>query len=164
MFPTTSAPVPCSSIVFQSMYFIHLKSFWDQLIRPSCIYINIKHMWHMVTSSGTWIWVKPKVLLITILCWTLLWVHGLQRTNLLCPHCLGICSHSCPLIWWCYLSLSSSTAQFSGFSAHGIFQARMLEWFAFPSPGDLPNPRVELMSPALAGGFFTTESPGKPSD
>ena len=32
----------------------------------------------------------------------------------------------------------------------------------FPSPGDLPNPRIKPMSPALAGGFFTTEPPGKP--
>ena len=31
-----------------------------------------------------------------------------------------------------------------------------------PSPGDLPNPGIEPMSPALAGGFFTTEPPGKP--
>ena len=28
----------------------------------------------------------------------------------------------------------------------------------FPSPGDLPDPGVEPVSPALAGGFFTTES------
>ena len=27
----------------------------------------------------------------------------------------------------------------------------------FPSPGDLPNPGIEPMSPALAGGFCTTE-------
>ena len=27
----------------------------------------------------------------------------------------------------------------------------------FPSPGDLPNPRIKLMSPALAQRFFTTE-------
>ena len=33
----------------------------------------------------------------------------------------------------------------------------------FPSPGDLPNLRIELMSPALVGGFFTTEPPGKPA-
>ena len=26
----------------------------------------------------------------------------------------------------------------------------------FSSPGDLPNPGIELASPALAGGFFTT--------
>ena len=32
----------------------------------------------------------------------------------------------------------------------------------FPSPGDLPNPRIEPVSLALAGGFFTTEPPGKP--
>ena len=32
----------------------------------------------------------------------------------------------------------------------------------FPSPGDLSDPGIKLMSPALAGGFFTTEPPGKP--
>ena len=34
----------------------------------------------------------------------------------------------------------------------------------FPSPGDLPDPGIKLvsLSPALAGGFFTTEPPGKP--
>ena len=35
----------------------------------------------------------------------------------------------------------------------------------FPPPGDLPNPGIEPtspVSPALAGGFFTTMSPGKP--
>ena len=32
----------------------------------------------------------------------------------------------------------------------------------FASPGDLPDPRIEPASPALTGGFFTTEPPGKP--
>ena len=38
-------------------------------------------------------------------------------------------------------------------------------WSGLPflSPGDLPNPGIKPMSPALAGGFFTTEAPGKPS-
>ena len=31
----------------------------------------------------------------------------------------------------------------------------------FPSPGDLPIPGIKPASPALAGGFFTTELPGK---
>ena len=31
-----------------------------------------------------------------------------------------------------------------------------------PPPGDRPNPEVKPTSPALAGGFFTTEPPGKP--
>ena len=32
----------------------------------------------------------------------------------------------------------------------------------FPSPGHLLNPGIEPASPALAGRFFTTKSPGKP--
>ena len=35
-----------------------------------------------------------------------------------------------------------------GFSVHGIFQARILE-LPFPSPGDLPDPGIEPVSPAL---------------
>ena len=46
-----------------------------------------------------------------------------------------------------------------GSSIHGVFQARILEWVAVSSPGDLPDPGIKpssLMSPALADGFFTT--------
>ena len=32
----------------------------------------------------------------------------------------------------------------------------------FPTPRDLPEPGIELASPALAVGFLTTEPPGKP--
>ena len=35
------------------------------------------------------------------------------------------------------------------YTVHGILQARKLEWVAFPSPGDLPNPGIESRSPAL---------------
>ena len=31
----------------------------------------------------------------------------------------------------------------------------------FPPPGDLPDSGIEPVSPASAGGFFTTERPGK---
>ena len=51
-----------------------------------------------------------------------------------------------------------------GSSAHGIFQERILEWIAISSPGDLPNPGIEPVSPessALPCGFFTTDPPGK---
>ena len=34
----------------------------------------------------------------------------------------------------------------------------------FPSPGDLPEPGIEPASPALAGGFSTTEPPGNPKN
>jgi len=33
----------------------------------------------------------------------------------------------------------------------------------FASPGDLPDPGIEPMSPAFAGGFFMAESSGKHS-
>ena len=33
----------------------------------------------------------------------------------------------------------------------------------FPSPGDLLDPGIKPTSPALASGFFTLESPGKPN-
>ena len=36
-----------------------------------------------------------------------------------------------------------------GSSIHGVFQARILEWVAFPSAGDLPDPGIELQSPVL---------------
>ena len=43
-------------------------------------------------------------------------------------------------------------------SVHGIFPARILEWVAISFPGDLPDPGMEPMSPALAGTFFTASA------
>ena len=34
---------------------------------------------------------------------------------------------------------------------------------SFPPPGYLPDPGIEPVSPALAGGLFTTDLPKKPS-
>ena len=49
-----------------------------------------------------------------------------------------------------------------GSSVRGISQARILEWVAISFSGDLPTPGIKPVSPALAGGFFTAEPPGKP--
>ena len=46
-------------------------------------------------------------------------------------------------------------------TVHGILQARMLEWVAFPSPGDLPNSGIELRSPALQVDSLSAEPQGK---
>ena len=51
-----------------------------------------------------------------------------------------------------------------GSSVHRILQARTLNGLLFPTPGDLPNPGIRLVSPALAGRFFTAEPPRKPCD
>ena len=51
-----------------------------------------------------------------------------------------------------------------GLSVHGILQARILEYkngLPCPPPGDLPDLGIEpesLMSPALAGRFFTASA------
>ena len=49
-----------------------------------------------------------------------------------------------------------------GCSVQGILRARTLERVPPPPPGDLPDPGMGPQSPALAGGLFTTELPGKP--
>ena len=48
-------------------------------------------------------------------------------------------------------------------SVPGIFQARILEWVAFPSPGDLLDPGIESRSHALRADSLPSEPPGKPA-
>ena len=48
-----------------------------------------------------------------------------------------------------------------GSSVHGILRARILEWVAIPSPGDLPHPGIKLGSPALQADSLPTEPPGR---
>ena len=45
----------------------------------------------------------------------------------------------------------------------GILQARVLEWVAISFYRGSSGPRMELMSPALADRFFTTEPPEMPT-
>ena len=48
---------------------------------------------------------------------------------------------------------------------HGILQARILQWVAFPpSLGDLPNPGIEPRSPALQVDSLPAELTGKPKN
>ena len=44
----------------------------------------------------------------------------------------------------------------------GLSRQECWSGLPFPSPGDCLNWGIEPMSPALAGGFSTTESLGKP--
>ena len=50
----------------------------------------------------------------------------------------------------------------TGMGCHDLLQGiRKLEWMPCPSPEDLSDPGIEpgsLMSPTLAGGFFTTSA------
>ena len=51
----------------------------------------------------------------------------------------------------------------TGSSVHGISQARILEWVAIPSPGDLPDLRIEPAFLALQADFcIAGRRPSKP--
>ena len=51
-----------------------------------------------------------------------------------------------------------------GSSVHGIFQARIVEWLPFPSPGDLPDPGIEPTSPAVQMDSLPLSHQGTPYD
>ena len=60
----------------------------------------------------------------------------------------------------------SRSVVFDSLQPHGLYSpwnspARILEWVAFPSPGDIPNPGIEPRSPTLQADFLPTEPPEK---
>ena len=77
------------------------------------------------------------------------------------PACIGAQS-----LQLCLILCDPTDWSLPGSSVHGILQARILEWIAMCSFRGFSRPNVELISltsPALAGGFFTADLPGKPS-
>ena len=50
------------------------------------------------------------------------------------------------------------------FIVHGILQARILEWVAFPFSRNLPNSGIEPRSPALQADSLPAETQGKPKN
>ena len=87
--------------------------------------------WLSLTTFST------KVLFIMMMPYMLLFMsdslrsHELQHTRLPSPSLSpGVCSNSCPLSWWCYLTISSSMAPFSfclqSFPASGSFPGSQL--------------------------------------
>ena len=80
--------------------------------------------------------------------------------------------HIYTYVWVCVQSLKSyltlcnpMNCNLPGSSAHGILQARILEWIATPSSRGSSWPRGQTCFSCVyctAGGFFTTESLWKP--
>ena len=50
------------------------------------------------------------------------------------------------------------------YTAHGILQARILEWVAFLFSRDIPNPGIKPRSPALQADSLPAEPQGKPKN
>ena len=47
------------------------------------------------------------------------------------------------------------------YTVHGILQARILDWVAFPFSRGSPQPRDQTQVSRIAGGFFTSWATGK---
>ena len=69
---------------------------------------------------------------------------------------INLCAQSCSTL--CNPMDCNSLAS----SVHRISQATILEWVAISSSRGSSRPRIKPAALALAGGFFTTEPPGKP--
>ena len=93
-------------------------------------------------------------------------LHLWQKSSWICSgkmetYELSACMHakslqSCPTL------CKPMDCSLPGSSVHGILQAGILQWVAMPSSGDLPHRGMEpssLISPVLAGGFFTARAP-----
>ena len=72
-------------------------------------------------------------------------------------------TYCCLVAQLCPTLCNSMNCNPAGSSDHGFSQPRILAWVAISSPGDFPNPGIELRSPTLAGTFFTAEPVGKPN-
>ena len=81
---------------------------------------------------------------------------------MLCAHLIGLNIHllllACVLVAQTCLTLCNPM----DYTVHGILPVRILEWVAYPSPEDLPNPGIKHRFPALQAASLLSEPPGKP--
>ena len=77
-------------------------------------------------------------------------------------HLIACALRACSVTKSCLILCDPTDCSPPGSSVHGISQARILEWVAFPSPGDLLDPGMEPVSPALAGDSLPLSHLGIP--
>ena len=65
-------------------------------------------------------------------------------------------AQSCPIL------CNPVDCNLPGSSVRGILQARILEWVAFPSPGDLPKPGIKPGCPTVQADSLLSEPPESP--
>ena len=65
---------------------------------------------------------------------------------------------------WTEVKAAQSCPTLCDYTVHGILQARILEWVAFPFSRDWTNPGIEPRSPALQADSLPAEPQGKPKN
>ena len=82
------------------------------------------------------------------------WIEhrGRGAVKLLCVILLCSVAQSCLTLW----TVAHQAPLSMGFSKQEYWSR-----LPFPPPGDLPHPGIKPVSPALAGGVFIPEPPGK---
>ena len=98
---------------------------------------------------GIWTWQ-------TLLYFCLL-IYSLTHSFILCW--VDACMLSRVWLFVTPLTVAHQAALSMGFSRQEYWRG-----LPFPTPGPLPDPRIEPASPAFAGRFFTAEPPEKPKD
>ena len=148
---TLCDPMDCSRPGFPVLHYLlefaHTHIHWvDDIIQPS----------HPLSH----------ILSLTIICRTLFHVSVQERKNerklsndMISVKMSAVLSHFSHV--WLFVTpwtIADQTLLSVGFSRQEYWNG-----LPFPSPGDLPDRGIKPTSPALAGGFFTTEPPGKPA-
>ena len=122
----------CDKLWHQCLSFLYFGNI-STLVRSQCQIIITDHMHFMQCLH----FLRAITVLFIFLC------AALCSVAQLCPNL-------CDLMHWSP----------PGFCVHGIFQAKMLVWHAIPySRGSSQYRNWSPVSPALAGGFFTTGKP-----
>ena len=86
-----------------------------------------------------------------------------KHVNQICvcvSECVCLCVYVCVLS--CVQLFATSWTVACKSLSKGFLRQEYWSGLPFPSPEDLPKPRIESASPVSAGGFFTAEPPGKP--
>ena len=83
-----------------------------------------------------------------------------------CKHahmCVCVCVRARSVAQSLQLSVTPCTVACRAPLSMGFSKQEYWGGLPFPTPGDLPDRGMELVSPALAGEFFPSEAPGKPA-
>ena len=98
------------------------------------------------------------------LCWVFIAARAflqLQHTSFSLQQLLLLQNTGCKTCGLQCLQHLGSVVAAPGLSSTSLLSSRSTQALLLLSMWDLPRLRTEPMSPALAGGFFTTELPGK---